>query len=172
MLPFFTVLTAIDIDLQPYTIYSYIIEATNAFGSVRSAPISFRTPAGAPYGTVVLNATNIQSKSAHFLWNAPRVMNGPLWKYSLYSLNADNKTTTHWEGQDLEVTLQSLIPFTRYTFYVNTCTSEGCLKSEPLSFPTMSAVPEGMGAPVVLAVNNTALNISWLPPSFPNGLFT
>lgn len=161
-----------DTGLNPYTIYSYVIEATNAFGSVQSAPISFRTPAGAPYGTVVLSVSNIKSKSAAFTWNAPSIMNGPLWKYILYSKTLQNSTEiTQWEGQELRVTLMSLIPFTNYIFHVDTCTLGGCLKSLPVEFPTMSAVPEGMRAPIVMAVNNTALHISWHPPQYPNGKF-
>ncbi|XP_052767673.1 usherin-like isoform X2 [Mya arenaria] len=161
--------TVVDENLMPYRIYSYVVEATNAFGSVRSAPISFLTPAGSPYGVVVLNVSNIQAKSAAFSWNPPSIMNGPLLKYILYSTDNDTKTT-HWQGQALRVTLQSLVPFTRYVFNVDTCTTGGCLVSEPVTFPTMSAVPEGMAPPVIMAVNNTALNISWEPPAFPNGI--
>lgn len=153
---------------MPYTIYSYVVEAINAYGSVKSAPISFRTPAGVPYGMVILTVTNIQAKSARFQWNPPSIMNGPLLRYVLYSTKNETRQE-HWVGQDLQVTLQTLVPFTRYLFHVDTCTSGGCLTSEPVTFPTMSAVPEGMAAPIVMPVNNTALNISWKPPAFPNG---
>ena len=97
-------------------------------------------------------------------------MNGPLWKYILYSETEENSTRIdQWEGQQAEVSLTSLTPFTVYIFHVDTCTTGGCLTSEPVEFPTMSAVPEGMSPPLVMAVNNTALNISWEPPAYPNG---
>lgn len=160
----------IDTGLHPFTIYSYIIQAENDFGNVQSAPISFRTPAGAPYGVVILNATDIEAKSARFFWNAPQIMNGPLWKYVLYSETEQNSTRhEQWIGQKLQVSLITLIPFTSYIFHVDTCTTGGCLTSEPVKFPTMSAVPEGMSPPAVLAINNTALHISWQPPEYPNG---
>ena len=159
-----------DTNLNPYTIYSYVIESTNAFGSIQSAPISFRTPSGAPYGTVILSVSDIMSKSGTFTWNKPSIMNGPLFKYILYSRTVQNDTKiVQWEGQERQVTLISLIPFTNYIFHVDTCTAGGCLKSEPVEFPTMSAVPEGMFAPIVMALNNTALHIRWEPPEFPNG---
>jgi hypothetical protein len=152
--------------------YSYIIQADNDFGSVRSAPNSYRTPAGAPYGVVILNVTNIHAKSAKFFWNTPQIMNGPLWKYVLYSETEQNSTRIdQWEGQEVEVSLTTLTPFTVYIFHVDTCTTGGCLTSEPVTFPTMSAVPEGMFPPLVMAVNNTALKISWEPPEYPNGKF-
>lgn len=157
-------------DLQPYTIYSYVIEATNAFGSIQSAPISFRTPPGPPYGTVLLSVSNIKPKSAHFTWTSPSLMNGPLWKYILFAVTSQNSTEVNmWEGQEQSVTLMSLVPFTSYIFHVDTCTTGGCLRSEPVQFPTMSAVPEGMYPPVVMPINNTALHISWQPPAYPNG---
>ena len=150
--------------------YSYVIEATNAYGSVQSAPVSFQTPAGPPEGVVNLVATEIQAKSARFTWNEPQLMNGPLWQYVLYShTQRDTTRVDQWNGTLLEVTLDTLKPFTNYTFYVDSCTTGGCLQSEPVTFVTSPAVPEGMQPPAVLAVNNTALFIKWEPPTDPNG---
>ena len=150
--------------------YSYVIEATNAYGSVQSAPISFQTPPGPPEGVVNLVVTNVQAKNATFSWNEPQLMNGPLWKYVLYShTERDPTRVDQWEGTELQVTLGSLTPFTNFTFHVDSCTTGGCLQSEPVTFMTLSAIPEGMQPPVVLAVNNTALLIKWEPPAQPNG---
>lgn len=151
--------------------YSYVVEATNAFGSVQSEPVSFRTPPGPPEGVVNLVATDIQAKSAKFSWNEPQLVSGPSLKYVLYSRTKRNATRVdHWQGTERQVTLTSLTPFTDYTFHVDSCTTGGCLQSEPVMFVTMSAVPEGMQPPVVLAVNNTALFIQWEPPTQPNGM--
>ena len=163
--------TVDDTGLEAYTLYSYVIEATNSFGSVQSAPVFFRTPAGPPDGVVNLVATDILAKSARFSWNAPQLMNGPLWKYVLYSQTQRDPTRLdEWEGTSLHVTLTSLRPFTNYTFHVDSCTTGGCLQSEPVVFVTQSAVPEGMQPPAVLAVNNSALFIKWEPPTQPNGM--
>ena len=165
-----TEMTVDDVGLQSYTIYSYVVEATNAYGSTQSEPISFRTPPGPPEGVVNLVATEIKAKSAKFTWNEPQLVSGPSVKYILYSHTKKDATRVdHWEGTELQVTLTSLIPFTDYTFYVDSCTTGGCLKSEPVVFVTLSAVPEGMQPPAVLAVNNTALFIKWGPPTQPNG---
>ena len=162
--------TADDTGLEAFTMYSYVIEATNAYGSVQSAPVSFQTPAGPPEGVVNLIATEIQAKSARFTWNEPQLMNGPLWQYVLYSHTQKDPTRVdQWNGTLLEVTLDTLKPFTNYTFYVDSCTTGGCLQSEPVTFVTSPAVPEGMQPPAVLAVNNTALFIKWEPPTDPNG---
>ena len=159
-----------DVGLQSYTLYSYVIEATNAFGNTQSEPISFRTPPGPPEGVVNLVATEIKAKIAKFSWNEPQMVSGPSIKYILYSHTKDNPTRVdHWEGTELQVTLTELIPFTDYTFYVDSCTTGGCLKSEPMVLVTLWAVPEGMQPPAVLAVNNTALFIKWEPPTQPNG---
>ncbi|ESO94175.1 hypothetical protein LOTGIDRAFT_118598, partial [Lottia gigantea] len=161
-----------DTGLLPYTSYTYQIEAINAFGSVRSTPVIFRTLEGFPSSDAVLQVFDIKPKSASFRWTEPSEMNGPLLKYKLVSQTsgASDVEKVHWEGTSREVTLTSLIPFTKYNMSVEACTAGGCTKSSPILVNTPSSVPEGQRSPNITAINNTALFINWDYPINPNGI--
>lgn len=49
------------------------------------------------------------------------------------------------------------------------CSSGGCTSTSPLSFLTASAPPQNQPPPTVSAAGPHALNVSWEPPTKPNG---
>ncbi|XP_048258912.1 usherin-like [Haliotis rufescens] len=161
-----------DVNLLPFTNYAYNIEAVNAFGSVRSTTVVFRTLAGIPSNDSILTVTDVGSHSAVFSWTYPSVMNGPLEKFKLVSRTPGQPATdlTHWEGTELSAILTNLIPFTTYNFSAHTCTSGGCSPSAVFMITTLSSVPEGQASPRITPLSSTELFIKWDHPSKPNGI--
>lgn len=161
-----------DTGLSAYVWYTYIIEARNDVGLVRSTPVTFRTLPGAPTGMVIVYVSYITSKSATFSWNVPVNLNGPLVNYSLETVTPSRpQPKSHWVGKVRAVDINDLVPFTNYTVTVVTCTPGGCLDSWPTVFSTRSDLPALMRAPVITTVNSTSLLITWNPPENPNGLY-
>ncbi|XP_076463865.1 usherin-like [Babylonia areolata] len=164
----------IDTDLQPYTLYTYEVEASNAVGSVRSAPVTFRTNPGIPSADMVLQVKEIQVASASFFWNPPSKMNGPLLEYQLVSYNLENVTDlmVEWTGNDTQAELKSLRPYHRYNMTVKACTDGGCSESNGLTFTTQTAPPTDMQPPTITPISSTQLLVEWEPPLNPNGVIT
>jgi hypothetical protein len=159
-----------DTALVAYTRYTYIVEATNDFGSVNSPAVTFQTLPGAPAGIVIITVSSVTSNTAYMSWNQPVKLNGPLSNYSIESVTPSNPNgTVHWTGMSTSNTVSGLVPFTNYTVFVVTCSPGGCLEGWRTSFFTKSAPPSGMNVPVIDIVSYSELNISWVPPQFPNG---
>ena len=76
----------------------------------------------------------------------------------------------HYSGLSVSATLSDLRPYDVYVFTVRSCTAAGCLRSEPVTVETKSALPTGQGPPAVEAQSATALEVSWSPPANPNGV--
>lgn len=159
-----------DTGLDAFSYYTYIIEAENAFGKVNSTAMTFRTPAGIPSGSARLTVRDITNRGGTFTWNDPEHINGPLDHYELVSITTSRPNdVTHWIGQNKNITLENLVPFTNYTMRVRICTESGCLDGEPTVFRTLSAEPRGMLNPIVTMVSKSSLKITWSPPTEPNG---
>ncbi|XP_062584554.1 usherin-like isoform X1 [Saccostrea cucullata] len=161
-----------DSGLSPYTRYTYIVEATNDFGSVHSSPVTFRTLPGPPTGIVYVTVKEIQARTAQLAWIFPAKLNGPLANFSVVTLKPSQPTLRelHWTGLDNKTTITGLVPFTNYTVFVVSCSEGGCLDSWPVVFSTKSALPTGMEAPVVTMVSSSKLNVTWKPPAQANGI--
>ncbi|XP_041351149.1 usherin-like [Gigantopelta aegis] len=161
-----------DTNLKPYTLYAYSVEAVNSFGTTRSTTVIFRTLAGKPSSDAMLSISDIRSHSALFSWTPPSNMHGPLEKFTLFSRtpSSPDADLVHWEGKQQRVNLTDLIPFTNYSFTVQTCTSGGCSLSNVVMLTTLSSVPEGQQAPVITPVGSTKLFIKWDHPKYPNGI--
>lgn len=61
------------------------------------------------------------------------------------------------------------MPFTKYVFSVQACTSGGCLESQPVTVITAQAPPEGLKPPVIENISSTELSVEWSAPEKPNG---
>lgn len=156
--------------MAAYVRYTYVIEAANNYGSVTSSPVTFRTLPGSPTGMVIVYITNIQSQRAAFSWNQPVNMNGPLVNYSVTAVSPSRPSrTVHWTGLSLQANVTNFIPFTNYTVVVETCTPGGCLDSRPAQFITKSDMPASMKDPIITAISETKLLVTWEPPTEPNG---
>uniref|UniRef100_F6UDP9 Usherin n=1 Tax=Monodelphis domestica TaxID=13616 RepID=F6UDP9_MONDO len=161
-----------DTALLPYTSYSYHLLTTNVHGSERSATVIYRTKSGTPEGNLNLHYVfPVSPYSVTLYWTAPLNNSGPIEKYILSCTPLDSiQPCGAYEGLDTLATIWNLIPFTKYHFSVQACTSGGCLHSLPLIITTAQAPPQGMDPPTVQTISSTELYIEWHPPEEPNGI--
>uniref|UniRef100_A0A8B9CDD6 Usherin n=1 Tax=Anser brachyrhynchus TaxID=132585 RepID=A0A8B9CDD6_9AVES len=168
----YSIQTFIDTTLSPYTFYSYYIQASNIHGSTRSASVTYRTKSGTPTGS--LNLTPVFPVSHHSVllyWTAPSNDSGPIEKYILTCTDlVDLQPCGQYEGLKTSAIIWNLMPFTKYVFSVQACTSGGCLKGQPVTVITAQAPPEGLLPPVIKTFSSTELSVEWSPPEKPNGI--
>ncbi|XP_077341210.1 usherin-like [Lithobates pipiens] len=64
-----------------------------------------------------------------------------------------------------------LEPYTKYFFFLVTCTSFGCSNSEVSAGQTSQAAPQGVWLnPYHITINSSALELYWREPERPNGM--
>ncbi|XP_025748029.1 usherin [Callorhinus ursinus] len=162
----------LDTDLLPYTSYSYYIETASVHGSTRSESVTYKTKPGVPEGNLNLHyILPISSDSVTLAWTAPSNRSGPIEKYILSCApSSSNQPCVSYEGYETSTTIRNLVPFTKYHFSVQACTSGGCLHSSPLTVITAQAPPQRLGPPEVRNIGSTELHVEWSPPMEPNGI--
>ncbi|KAM9109657.1 usherin isoform 1-T1 [Megaptera novaeangliae] len=162
----------LDTALSPYTSYSYYLETSSLRGSTRSAAVTYRTKPGAPEGSLNLSYISpISSDSVTLTWTVPSNRSGPIEKYILSCAPLDGiQPCVPYEGPETTATIWNLVPFTKYRFAVQACTSGGCLHSTPLTVTTAQAPPRRLGPPEVRKISSTELHVEWAPPMEPNGI--
>uniref|UniRef100_A0A663LW22 Usherin n=1 Tax=Athene cunicularia TaxID=194338 RepID=A0A663LW22_ATHCN len=147
----YSVQTFTDTMLSPYTFYSYYIQASNVHGFTKSASVTYRTPSGMPTGSLHLNPVfPVSHHSVLLYWTSLSNDSGPIEKYILTCTRlVDLQPCGQYEGLKTSAIIWNLIPFTKYVFSVQACTSGGCLKSQPVTVITAQAPPEGLQPPVI-----------------------
>ncbi|XP_053139313.1 usherin [Hemicordylus capensis] len=161
-----------DSSLYPYAFYSYHLETSNIHGSTRSSALTYRTQPGIPVGDLHLNPVlPVGSRSVSFNWTALSNNSGPIEKYILTCTSAvDFQPCGQYEGLETSAVLWNLVPFTNYSFYVQACTSGGCLVSQQVAVITAQAPPEEQQPPVIQSISSTEFAVEWDPPKKPNGI--
>ncbi|EQB78595.1 usherin isoform A [Camelus ferus] len=162
----------LDTALFPYTSYSYYLETSSMHGSTRSAAVTYRTSPGAPEGSLNLSyIVPISSDTVTLTWTVPSSRSGPIEKYILSCAPLDGgQPCVSYEGHETTATIWNLVPFTKYHFSIQACTSGGCLHSSPLTVTTAQAPPRRLGPPEVQTISSTELHVAWAPPMEPNGI--
>ncbi|XP_060145902.1 usherin [Globicephala melas] len=162
----------LDTALSPYTSYSYYLKTSSLSGSTRSAAVTYRTKPGTPEGSLNLSYISpISSDSVTLTWAVPSNRSGPIEKYILSCAPLDGiQPCVPYEGPETTATIWNLVPFTKYRFAVQACTSGGCLHSTPLTVTTAQAPPRRLGPPKVRKISSTELHVEWAPPMEPNGI--
>ena len=156
-----------DFSLEADTLYFYTVEVVNGGGSTESSPSYIRTVPDLADGIIppqldVRGPTEIQ-----ITWNAPTSPNGEISQYILYINDAPVFT-----GIAFTFTAMGLSPFTLYSVYYQVCNPAGCAASITVSQITDSAKPEGVSPPTLQVLGATAIQVSWMPPTMPNGIIT
>lgn len=160
-----------DTFLYPYTSYSYHLEASNVHGSTSSSTLTYRTQPGIPIGSLHLNPIlPFGPHSVSFNWTALSNNSGPIEKYILICTSFIGlQPCGQHEGLETFATIWNLVPFTRYSFYLQACTSGGCLLSQQVAVITAQAPPEEQQPPAVRSISSTGLAVEWEHPKKPNG---
>lgn len=156
--------------VQPATLYTIRIRATNQAGSTVSNATQVTTLDGAPAGVDAPEARNISSTSIHLTWDAPAVANGVITRYLL---NRDGQEV-HNQSADEELSFMDsgLTPFTTYAYSVTACTSRLCATGNETMILTSEDVPSGLLPPSLVVLSSSVISILWQPPQAPNGRIT
>lgn len=125
-----------DSDLQPATTYTYVIEAWNDKGSVRSPPASARTYDDSPEGLSKPIVKAVSSSAVYALWQEPVKPNGLIANYTLYYTphkpegTVSDKLVFPGGKKQYDTTVDGLKVWSEYRFSVEACTKSGCVVSE------------------------------------------
>lgn len=159
-----------DTELAPAMLYEYSITVTNGEESATSDPVVVTLPDALPEGVSAPQLITKSSKAVSLIVNPPAVPNGAIVMYTLYqngSQISEVVPAAPTAGASFEVS--GLLPFTSYAFYVESCTSVGCVAGSAIVVKTNEDIPEGLAAPIATAVAARNIYVQWIPPTKPNG---
>lgn len=160
-------LAYLDDTLVADTTYAYTVSACTSAGCTASGRSTARTDEHVPASMSPPRTTALNSSAVRVSWTPPLQANGRIRRYQLLmnaSVVYSGLTVTHVVG--------GLQPYALYEFVVSACTSAGCTTSQPTSARPNEALPADLRAPTVRATGTRSTEISWLPPTRPNGLIT
>ncbi|XP_074726766.1 phosphatidylinositol phosphatase PTPRQ isoform X4 [Strix uralensis] len=171
-------------DLENNYEYNAYLTASTRFGdgNVKSDTITFRTSEGAPSDPpkdVVYR--NLTSTSIMLFWSPPQKPNGNILYYSVYFKNNSGifmqNFTSYGNDSDVSMSqsavLDDLAKYSHYTLWLTASTAfgDGNKTSEIIDVYTDQDIPDGFVENLVYQnISSSSVNVSWLPPSQPNGL--
>uniref|UniRef100_A0A672TXY3 Phosphatidylinositol phosphatase PTPRQ n=1 Tax=Strigops habroptila TaxID=2489341 RepID=A0A672TXY3_STRHB len=170
------------IDLEYNYEYSAYLTASTRFGdgNIKSDTITFRTSEGAPSDPPKdIVYRNLTSTSVMLFWSPPQKPNGNILYYSVYFKNNSGIFIQVNCFLSLEVTqenlkiLDDLAKYSHYTLWLTASTAfgDGNKTSEIIDVYTDQDIPDGFVENLVYQnISSSSVNVSWLPPSQPNGL--
>uniref|UniRef100_H3A4S8 Usherin n=1 Tax=Latimeria chalumnae TaxID=7897 RepID=H3A4S8_LATCH len=173
--------------LEPYTIYTLVLEACTEEGCTRSPPQPVRTDEAPPSSQPAPVAKSVNAASIELKWSKPLNPNGKIIRYEIiYKHNKGNLTGiratstkekvvfTEFDNEMNEFiyTDRNLHPWTRYEYKVRAWNSAGYTDSSWIVAETSQSAPKGLAPPKVRHIpdNPFKLILSWVPPEDPNGV--
>ncbi|XP_077419247.1 usherin isoform X1 [Vanacampus margaritifer] len=163
-----------DAGLLPNRRYVYELEAITGGGAGLSDKYVIKTPYSCPTGIPAPhNVTVTGPHSISLAWTPPARFNisQPV-NYNILLDPGREGATMHPTGQDQNLTVKGLQPFTAYYVRVQACQSVGCCVGEGVYVRTLETAPEHLSPPSVKAAGASFLEIRWSPPKKPNGIIT
>ncbi|KYO47826.1 phosphatidylinositol phosphatase PTPRQ isoform D [Alligator mississippiensis] len=172
-------------DLENNNEYSAYVTASTRFGdgNIKSSTIKFRTSEGAPSDPPKdVTYVNLTSSSILIFWSPPQKPNGIIQYYSIYYKNNSGifmQNFTHYnvdsgaDNKSLSAVLDNLAKFSYYTLWLTASTAfgNGNKTSDVIEVYTDQDIPDGPVESLTYQnISSTAINVSWLPPSQPNGI--
>ncbi|NXN12266.1 PTPRQ phosphatase, partial [Indicator maculatus] len=171
-------------DLEYNSDYSAYLTASTRCGdgNITSDTITFRTSEGAPSdppkGVVYSNLT---STSVMLFWTPPQKPNGNILYYSVYFKNSSGLFIQNFTSSDTKsnvsmshsAVLDDLAKYSHYTMWLTASTAfgDGNQTSGMIDVYTDQDIPDGCVENLVYQnISSSSVNVSWLPPSQPNGL--
>ncbi|KAG9336279.1 hypothetical protein JZ751_002626 [Albula glossodonta] len=155
-------------DLDPHTSYEYRVAAWNGFGRGFSPFSRVTTKEDVPWGVRTPRWRRVGDRSdiIQLDWQAPTRPNGEISHYVVLRDGQERYTGTESGFTDMG----GIRPFQEYVYQLRACTSVGCSDSDKVVAVTVQGVPENVPSPVVSALGPRALQLSWGPPTKPNGI--
>ncbi|XP_075719450.1 usherin [Rhinoderma darwinii] len=163
-----------DVGLQPNSSYFYQLEAQNEAGSSISHVYVVETPIETPQEIPVpYNITVLGPYSAFVAWDDPGVCDPSIPLEFNVLLNAGRSDAQiHSAGEKRFIIFEDLIPGAEFSLRLQACQHGSCGVGSPLSMVTTEAAPEGLDPPILFAIGQHAIKITWKEPTKPNGIIT
>ena len=162
--------TIID-NLEPFTEYSFFVQACTSIGCSNSTASTGQTLPDSPVGLAAPNLTVLSPSSIQANWDQPDMPNGIILRFELRRLFGPelSQFEIEFSGLGLETTIAGLEPNTLYSFQLFVFNLGGFTSSSVVDALTLEDIPDGIIAPDADPINATAVLVSWSPPSQPNG---
>eukprot|EP00062_Callorhinchus_milii_P018719 gi/632972566/ref/XP_007902721.1/ PREDICTED: usherin [Callorhinchus milii] len=175
--------------LEPYTVYTLMLEACTKAGCTRSLPQAIRTDEASPASQPAPVPQSVNATQVEVRWIRPVNANGKIIQYEL--MRRSSRQTGYYQGTkailvDEEAVFReydtgkdeyvfidcNLKPWTIYEYKVRSWNSVGHADSPWVVVETRQAAPSGLAAPKVQHVpdNPHKLVISWSSPEKINGV--
>ncbi|XP_068088985.1 usherin isoform X3 [Hyperolius riggenbachi] len=164
--------TFTDSELHPWTHYEYKIRSWNSVGYTDSPWTVAQTSQAAPSLLLPPRVFHGESGSSHIIieWSEPDDENGKILNYRLLKNNLVLPFSL--DSSMLNYTDKEVLPYTDYTYSIRACTLGGCSTSKPSSIKTLEGPPQLLKPPIVQPLSSSEVNVTWYPPSVPNGEIT
>ena len=159
-------LSYLDDELSPFTLYTYTISACTRIGCTQSEASNATTFESPPSNLSPPVSTGVTSMSIVLSWSPPSSPNGMIQNYTIQ----DDGNNIIFSGNLLSTTVTGLSPFTEYTFTIQACNNVDCVTSSSALFTTSEIVPTGIDPPILQIIQFDVIEISWSPPTSPNGI--
>lgn len=161
--------------LLPFTNYTLVLTAFTTVGGTAGEPTRFTTLEGTPQGVQPATVATINASVLQATWAVPLQPNGRITGYTVVVIDVARGTPVQdfCDGVlNRTCTITGLNPFTVYAVAVRACIGDECTLGATVTARTAEALPRNLTAPEVIAVNATALRVTWTPPTHPNGIIT
>ncbi|XP_028616049.1 usherin isoform X2 [Grammomys surdaster] len=158
-----------DTGLEPWRQYAYRVCTWNSAGHTCSSWNVVRTPQAPPDGLSPPEISYVSVNPLQLLisWFPPQRSNGVIQSYELQRNGVFS--TVRFNASTFSYTDSQLLPSSTYSYAILACTGGGCCTSDPTNITTPEAPPSGVSPPVLWAISAHQINVTWSPPSIPNG---
>uniref|UniRef100_A0A671RF78 Usherin-like n=1 Tax=Sinocyclocheilus anshuiensis TaxID=1608454 RepID=A0A671RF78_9TELE len=174
--------------LEPYTVYTLVLEACTEAGCTRTAPQRVTTEEAAPSSQPAPTVQQVQSRSVELHWYTPTHPNGRILQYQVLAVSLEDGRVRSDEDDAMRAkivfiqndtqansfsyNMSGLLPWSRYKFRVRVSNAAGYTNSPWLTVQTKQAPPRGLAPPAVSHVEGkpNEVFVAWTPPLEPNGV--
>ncbi|XP_019851153.1 PREDICTED: uncharacterized protein LOC105312503 [Amphimedon queenslandica] len=178
-------------DVMPFTGYTCSLSFINVVGEGPPTQCTFKTAENEPSDSPQ-NFTSIPDKTAiTFTWTRPATPNGIIIKYTLAVINLNTMTIHNYTiivSVNQTTVTKLVVGFSPYQNYTASVSASTIIGAGPVAITAGRTLPDSPSSPhlvvspvvinsltvayTVAVLNETTINITWSPPSHPNGEIT
>lgn len=164
-----------DTELDPFTSYSYFVEACNQAGCASSIASSAQTQQALVSGVAPPLITVLGPTAVRVSWTAPTQANGIVTQYQIRRRLQGmpiTETLQHVDTVPTEFINSGLTPFTDYEYHLRVTNGAGSVFSELQGVQTSEDIPGGVSTPLFGddGIASRTVTPTWTPPTRPNGI--
>ena len=170
-----TAATAFVQGFNPFTSYTAVLSACTLAGCANGTAQTITTSEGQPLGqgAPLLNATG--PRVVLVVWSPPSQPNGVIVQYQVFRQVLGDPSTLVVVRSTSDTAMLRYVdgtatPGTQYQYAVGASNSVAQTLSSYVGVTTPEAPPQGVGAPVPVALSSSRVQVTWAPPSQPNGV--